>query len=76
MTMMLIKGCRLVREDDNIYGVYDANQKLGTIVRWYRREALNHTGVPQFRTFGEDFDSLIEATAEFVKISSFKAYLP
>lgn len=61
-------GALVVREDDNVYTVHDANRKLGHIVRHIR-----YDGQKLFRAFGEDFFSLSDAVKEFTKIAGFRA---
>ena len=66
--MMLINGLLVVAEDDNVYGVRDCNRRLGAVVRHYVPTGLGLSAKKSFRAFGEDFESLSDAVAEFLKI--------
>jgi len=66
--MMMIRGLLVTAEDDNTYGVRDCNRRLGAIVRHYVPTDPYPSAKRQFRAFGEDFETLSAAVAEFLKI--------
>jgi len=60
---------RTVRNDDNSYTVRTPDGRyVGAVVRWYRHDAVNLTGVPQFRHPWGDADCLADAVREFERI--------
>jgi hypothetical protein len=66
--MMMLHGLLVTAEDDNAYSVRDCNQVLGYIVRHYVPQDPYPSAKRVFRAFGEDFNSLSDACAEYLKI--------
>ena len=64
----LLHGLLVVSEDDNTYSVRDSNRILGYIVRHYIPTQPYPSSKKVFRAFGEDFNSLSDACAEYLKI--------
>ena len=67
MTMM-IHGLLIVAEDDNAYSVRDCHRRLGSVVRHHIPVEPFPAAKKAFRAFGEDFDTLSDAVAEYLKI--------
>lgn len=65
---MLLHGLLVISEDDNVYGVRDSNRRLGAILRHYVPVGPGPSAARRFRAFGEDFETLSDAVAEFLKI--------
>jgi len=75
--MMLLHGLLVTAEDDNIYsvrdcnrvlGYIDCNRVLGYIVRHFVPGDPYPSAKRMFRAFGEDFKSLSDACAEYLKV--------
>jgi hypothetical protein len=66
--MMLIKGLKVIAEDDNAYGVYDCTKRLGAFIRYYKPVDPYPAVKRMFRAFGEDFETMSAVVAEFLKI--------
>jgi len=65
---MMIHGLLVIAEDDYVYSVRDCNRRLGAIVRHYVPTDPYPSAKRVFRAFGEDFETLSSAVAEFLKI--------
>lgn len=65
---MLIHGLLVTAEDDNTYSVRDCNRVLGHIVRHFIPQEPYPSTERAFRAFGEDFKTLSDACAGFLKI--------
>ena len=66
--MMMLHGLLVIAEDDNVYEVRDCNRRLGAIVRHLVPCDPYPSAVRRFRAFGEDFETLGDAVAEYLKI--------
>lgn len=66
--MMLLHGLLVTAEDDNTYSVRDCNRVLGYVVRHFVPQVPYPSAKRMFRAFGEDFGSLSDACAEYLKI--------
>lgn len=66
--MMLIHGLLVTAEDDNVYSVRDCRFRLGHILRHYVPTDSYPAVCRVFNCFGENFDTLSDAVAEFLKI--------
>lgn len=66
--MMLIHGLLVTAEDDNVYSVRDCNRRLGAVVRHYALTDPYPSARRLFRAFGEDFETMSDCVAEFLKI--------
>ena len=66
--MMLIHGLLVTAEDDNVYSVRDCNRRLGAIVRHYAPTDPCPSARRLFRAFGDDFETMPDSVAEFLKI--------
>lgn len=70
--MMLLHGLRVVTEDDNVYGVYDCNRRLGGIVRYWLPVEPHPSCVRRFRAPWGDHDTLPDAVASFLTVRGCK----
>jgi len=68
MATMLMHGLLVIPEDDNVYGIMDCHRRLGAVVRHYAPADPYPSAQRKFRAFGEDFNTLSAAVAEFRKI--------